>query len=197
MRRILSAIVVLVLAISLPACRSSKKTTDRDRYVPFTRQLKDRLDRDNVDLRLVQFYIDQKVVMTRNLGDEKVEVSSGVIKFNNGQYINEVIVPSFTPGVCESVSNDKLMISFEKGNNDLAFGLGNGYSANEYILYGNDWRNGSALVSFDNNKFRARCATCPDLSMVRLVVKKSEMDKIERKSRVLQGRTVDSDSSKQ
>jgi hypothetical protein len=69
------------------------------------------------------------VVRTRNLGNEKVEVSSGVVKFSNGEYINEVIVPSFTPGVCESVANEKLMISFEKGNNDLAFGLGTGYTA--------------------------------------------------------------------
>lgn len=129
--------------------------------------------------------------MNRNLGHEKVEVTSGVVKFSNGDYINEVIVPSFTPGVCENNSGEKLMISFEKGNNDLAFGLGTGYSADNYVLYGNDWKNGSAVIAFDNNKFRAHCGTCQDLAMVRLLVRKSEMERVERKTHVVQGRTVD------
>lgn len=190
MRRIFTLILPSVCIVILASCNSSRHSTNRDRYVPFTAELKQRLERSNVDLKQVQFYIDQKVVMTRNLGNEKVEVSSGVVKFSNGEYINEVIVPSFTPGVCESVANEKLMISFEKGNNDLAFGLGSGYTANSYVLYGNDWRNGSAVVSFDNNKFRARCATCQDLAMVRLLVRKSEMEQVERKTHVVQGRTV-------
>ena len=179
------------LLAGLAGCSSSRKPTDRDRFVPFTRELKQRLERDNVDLKQVQFYIDQKVVMSRNLGNEKVEVHSGVVKFSNGEYINEVIVPAFTPGICESTDNEKLMISFEKGNNDLAFGLGSGYSANEYVIYGFDWKNGSAMVNFDNSRFRARCATCPDLAMAKLVVRKSEIDRVEKKTRVLQGRTVD------
>ena len=190
MRQILSTVILAGSVVFLFSCGSSRKTAG-DRYVPFTRELKLRLERDNVDLKQVQFYIDQKVVMARNLGSEKVEVTSGVVKFNNGEYINEVIVPSFTPGVCESSANEKLMISFEKGNNDLAFGLGSGYSADSYVLYGNDWKNGSAVISFDNNKFRAHCATCQDLAMVRLVVRKSEIDKVERKTRVVQGRTVE------
>jgi hypothetical protein len=190
MKLIFNAIVLLGFIGFLSACGSSRKASG-DRYVAFTRELKQRLERDNVDLKQVQFYIDQKVIMARNLGNEKVEVTSGVVKFSNGEFINEVIVPSFTPGVCENTTNDKLMISFEKGNNDLAFGLGSGYTADNYVLYGNEWKNGSAVVSFDNNKFRARCATCQDLAMVRLLVRKSEMDKVERKTHVVQGRTVE------
>ena len=189
MKQIFNVVVLSCSMLFLFSCSSSKKVS-RDNLVPFTRELKQRLERDNVDIKLVQFYIDQKVIMSRNLGSEKIEVTSGVVKFNNGEYVNEVIVPSFTPGVCESNMNEKLMISFEKGNNDLAFGLGSNYSANEYVLYGNDWKNGSAIISFDNNKFRARCATCQDLAMVRLMVRKSEIDKVEHKTRVLQGRTV-------
>jgi len=190
MRRFFNVFILSALALSLFSCSSSRKTSDK-KFVPFTRELKQRLERDNIDLRQVQFYIDQKVVMSRYVDNEKVQVTSGVVKFDNGQYINEVVVPSFTPGVCEQVINDRLLISFEKGNNDLAFGLGNGYSSDYYVLYGNDWKNGTAVVSFDNNKFRAHCATCQDLSMARLVVRKSEIDKMERKTRVVQGRTVE------
>jgi hypothetical protein len=91
MKQILNAFFLSGSLLFLFSCASSRKASG-DRYVPFTRELKQRLERDNVDLKQVQFYIDQKVVMTRNLGNEKVEVSSGVVKFSNGEYVNEVIV---------------------------------------------------------------------------------------------------------
>jgi hypothetical protein len=170
------------------SCSSSRKA--RNSYVPFTRDLKLKLEKDNIDLKQVQFYVDQKLILSRNLGDQKVEVHSGVVKLENGKYINEVIVPAFTPGICESTENDKLMVSFEKGNNDLAFGPGSGYTFNEFVLYGTEWRNGTASVTFDSNKFRARCGTCQDVASATLVVKKSVLDKIDRKTRTLKGRTV-------
>jgi hypothetical protein len=108
----------------------------------------------------------------------------------NGKYINEVIVPAFTPGICDTTQSDKLMVSFEKGNNDLAFGPGSGYTINQYVLYGTEWKNGTAAITFDSNKFRARCGTCSDIASATLVVKKSMIDKIDRKSRTLKGRTV-------
>lgn len=189
MRRFFAVLLSLASMTFLFSCSSSRKTS-RDSYVPFTRDLKQRLERDNIDLKQVQFYIDQKLILSRNLGDQKVEVSSGVVKLENGKFINEVIVPAFTPGICESTDNDKLMVSFEKGNNDIAFGPGSGYTFNKYVLYGTEWRNGTAAVTFDSNKFRARCASCPDVASVTLVVRKNEIDKIERKTRTLKGRTV-------
>jgi hypothetical protein len=172
------------------SCSNSKQVVTNKKYVPFTRQLQQRLERDNVDLHQLQFYIDQGLVMSRYVGNEKAQVNAGILKFENGQYINEVIVPSFTPGVCEDITNDRLMISFEKGNNDIAFGPGAGMSGDDYVLYGTDWRNGTTLITFDNNKFRVHCSTCTDVAIARLMVKKSEIDKIEKKSRVVQGRTV-------
>ena len=47
-------------------------------YVPFTRDLKQKLDKENIDLKEVQFYVDQKLILTRNLGDQKLEVKSGI-----------------------------------------------------------------------------------------------------------------------
>jgi hypothetical protein len=178
MRRNFTVTLCLASLTFLFSCSSSKKLSKS--YVPFTRELKLKLEKDNIDLKQVQFYVDQKLILSRNLGDQKVEVHSGVVKLENGKFINEVIVPAFTPGICESTENDKLM----------AFGPGSGYTFNEYVLYGTEWRNGTASVTFDSNKFRARCATCQDVASATLVVRKSEMDKIERKSRTLKGRTV-------
>jgi hypothetical protein len=185
MRRISSVILCILGSALMFSCSSSRKN-----FVPFTRDLRAKLDKENIDLRNVQFYIDQKLVLSRNLGDMKVEVKSGVVKLENGHYTNDVIIPAFTPGICNTTENDKLMISFEKGNNDLAFGPGSGYTFNEFVLYGTEWKNGTAAVTYDSNQFRARCGTCSDVASATLVIRKSELDKIEKKSRTLKGRTV-------
>jgi hypothetical protein len=188
MRRISTVILCFIGASFLYSCSSSRKMAKN--YVPFTRDLKQKLEKENIDLKQVQFYVDQKLILSRNLGDQKLEVKSGVVKLENGKYINDVIIPSFTPGICESTDNDKLMISFEKGNNDLAFGPGSGYTFNDYVLYGTEWKNGTASVTYDSNKFRARCGSCSDIASATLVIRKSELDKMERKIRTLKGRTV-------
>jgi hypothetical protein len=188
--RIRVLLVTSVLLLFLFSCSNSKSVVTNKKFVPFTRELQQRLERDNIDMHQLQFYVDQGLVMSRYVGNEKAQVSAGVLKFENGQYINEVIIPSFTPGICEDVANNRLMISFEKGNNDIAFGPGSGYASDDYVLYATDWRNGTALVTFDNNKFRVHCSTCTDVATARLMVKKSEIDKIEKKSRVVEGRTV-------
>jgi hypothetical protein len=189
MRQICIVVISLASVTLLFSCSSSRKAS-RD-FVPFTKDIKQRLDRDNIDLKQVQFYVDQRLILSRNLGDQKAEVTSGVVKLENGKYINEVIIPSFTPGVCDTILNDRMMISFEKGNNDLAFGQGSGYSFSQYVLYGTEWRDGTAAVTFDSNKFRARCGTCGDVAMTTLLVRKKEIDKFERKTRVLKGRKID------
>src|SRR6202042_2852562 len=115
MRRILTVILCFTSLTFLFSCSSSRKMSN---YVPFTKDLKQKLEKESIDLKQVQFYVDQKLILDRNLGDQKVVVTSGVVKLENGKYINEVIVPALTPGICEASEGDKLMISFEKGNNN-------------------------------------------------------------------------------
>ena len=189
MKTILSSVLITGLIGILSGCSSSRKMS-RD-YVPFTSQLKQRLERDSIDIKKVQFYVDQKLILSRYLDDEKAQVTSGKVRLENGKYINEVIVPPFTPGVCEDIQNGNLMISFEKGSSDMGFGLGSGYTANTYVLYGYDWRNGTAVVNFDNKKFRVRCATCTDVAITRLLIKKNVVDKVEKKTHVLSGNKVE------
>jgi len=188
MQRIFAVTLPLAVLFLLSSCRGSGKLSGG--LTPFTRDMKLKLEKENIDLKQVQFYTDQKLILSRNLGEEKLAVSSGVVRLENGKYINEVIIPAFTPGVCEGTESDKLMISFEKGNNNLAFGPGSGYTFNEYSLYGTEWRNGTAAVTYDSNKFRARCGSCQDIASITLLIKKKELDKIEHKSRTLKGRTV-------
>ncbi|HXB91717.1 MAG TPA: hypothetical protein VNU72_05490 [Puia sp.] len=187
MRTILALSLGFTSLTLLFSCGSSKKMSN---YTPFTRDLKQKLDVDNIDLKEIQFYVDQKIVLNRNLGSQDITVKNGVVKQSNGKYINEVVIPSLTPGICTGTDFDRLLVSFEKGNSYLAFGPGSANNANNYVLYGTEWKLGTALVSYDAEKFRARCGTCSDVAAVTLVIKKKELDKLKRKTRKATGRTV-------
>ena len=189
MKNIFSASLFFACIGIFAGCGSSRKMSNQ--YVPFTRELKERLEKENIDIKQVQFYVDQKLIMSRYLDNGKAEVKSGVVKLENGRYINEVVIEPFTPGVCEDIANGNLMVNFEKGSSDLGFGLGSNYSADQFVLYGYDWKNGTAIVNFDNQKFRVRCGTCADVANARLMIKKSVVDKFEKKTRVLEGRKVE------
>jgi len=187
MRKILALVPAVASLTLLFSCGGSNKISN---YTPFTRDLKQKLEVQNIDLKEVQFYVDQKLVLNRNLGSQDVTVKSGVVKLSNGKYINEVVIPALTPGICMGTENDRVLVSFEKGSNYLAFGLGSGYTANDYVLYGTEWKLGTALVTYDSEKFRARCGSCSDVASATLVIRKKELEKLKRKTRTAKGRVV-------
>lgn len=187
MRRILALLLGFASLTCLFSCSSSNKLSN---YTPFTRDLKQKLEVQNIDLKEVQFYVDQKIILNRNLGGQDITVKDGVVKLSNGKYINEVVIPSLTPGVVTGSDNDKILVSFEKGNSYLAFGPGSGYTANNYVLYGTEWKLGTTQVTYDAEKFRARCGTCSDVASATLVIRKKQLDKLSRKIRTVSGRTV-------
>jgi len=189
MKRIFYAVTALLGIVLLTACSSSKHAATDAVYIPFTKQLKQRIERNQLDIKKVQFFVDQKLVLRRSLGTQKSEIKSGVILFENGEYINEVIIPKYTPGICENIFSDKLMISFELQNNSVAFGPG-GLNADYFTLYARNWNNGIAEMTYDNNAYKVHCATCANVGEVRLVVKKTEADKLQKSQRVVEGRKV-------
>lgn len=158
-------------------------------YVPFTNKLKDRILKNDLDLKKVQFFIDQKLILKRSLGTRKVN-KSGVLLFENGEYVQEVIIPKYTPGVCDSINGNKLMVSFELQNNDLQFGPGL-YTPDYFMLYGRNWTNGVGDLTYDNQTYKVSCGSCSFATEAKLVVKKSQADKIDTKQRVAKGRKVD------
>jgi hypothetical protein len=178
----------VVASLFFFSCASSKKANQS--YVPFTQDLKERIERNNIDLSKVQFYLDEKLVLTREIGIEKAEVNQGVVRLENGKYIHEVIIPAFTPGVCERTSNDGVYISFEKENSSLKFGRGSNLSSNYFTLYGRNWINGTSEVTYDGQVFRVSCASCSHAGSAKLVVKRSQFDKWNKTTKVVEGRRV-------
>lgn len=193
MKQVISCVSICLWLFLLCGCNrhAAGARTSRDTvYVPFTKILKQRIDNDHLDIRKVQFFVDQKLVLRRSMGTQKNDIRSGVILFENGQYINEVIIPRNTPGVCVGLNGDKLMLSFEVQNNIVEFGPG-GTNDGYFTLYARNWTGGVADITYDNKTYRVQCATCYNAGDVKLVVRKSEADKLQRTQRVVEGRRVD------
>ncbi len=195
---------VLFMAFAIVACHhhkeiqtavkkveSTKEVIDTNTYVPFTRDLFNRLRAYNIDIKKVQFFVDQKVVLTRFIDVNKAEINSGVVKFVNGRYINEIVIPANTPCVCDSIDADGLRVSFERGNtNEFKF-INNKYSPDFYIFSGTNWKDGSCDVLYDKIIYRASCGTCNSAADIKLLVRQSDMDNTQKNTKILGGRKVD------
>ena len=161
-------------------------TTDTS-FISFTKSLKDRLVADNVDITRIQFYIDQKLTLRRVMGSEKGQVQSGVILFNNGQYVNELVIPAWTPGVCERVNGDELKISFDAPGKTFEFAAL--YNNNNFIIMGSNWHNGLVDVTYDGQVYQVQCE-CGNTAEARLMVRNNQTFKKDNAARVVAGRKI-------
>jgi len=167
---------------------SNAATIDKSQYVAFSRELQMKLMAYNVDVKRVQFYIDQKLILTRVLDSAKAEVASGGVRFINGKLINEIIIPAYTPGIIESADLNGLRVSFENGN---SFYFVPAQDEDKFVVAGSNWDNGTVEIPYDKNIYRAAAAvTNGSVADVKLVVKLADVTKSDKKTRTLQGRKL-------
>ena len=190
MKKSITCILFISVGLFFWGCASGRRFTSNTEYVPFTTGLQQRILNNNLDIKKVQFFIDQKLILRKSLGSRKVDIKSGVLLFENGEYIQEVVIPKYTPGICESVNGNNLLVSFESSNNDMEFGPGQ-YTHNLFMLYGKNWNNGAGDIAYDNTIYKVTCGSCTSATEAKLVVKRSEADKYNTNSRVVKGRKVD------
>jgi len=181
-------IQVAVKPVQAPA---TVEAVDTNTYVPFTRDLYLKLKQYNIDIKKVQFFIDQQLVLDRYIDINKAEINSGVVKFVNGRNTNEIVIPALTPCVVDSVDADGFRVSFEKGSNNIFKFINNKYSPDFFVFTGSNWKDGTAEIYYDKQPYRVSCVNCSSVAEVKLVVKQSDMDKSEKKTKVIIGRKVE------
>jgi len=193
-------ILVVVASISVASCflftscsrkgfATSPPTAATDTsFVPFTKTLKQRLEHDGVDIKRIQFYTNEKLVLQHATGVEKGQVKSGIIMIDYGQSVNQITIPAWTPGVCEKVDGDALMISFDAPGKSIEFGAL--YANTTFVIVGNNYHNNSVDITYDNQPYMALCASCGNVQDVKLFVRKNQAYKTDDVSRVVMGRKV-------
>ena len=188
--RKLFLVILIIPFIFLSSCESTNQlSTNGNLYVPFTKDLLDRINSNNLDIKKVQFFIDQRLILRRTLGSQKSNIKGGQILFENGLYVHEVIIPKYTPGICDGFDGDRISISFELQNNDIKFGP-HGNNQESFTLSARNWNNGTGEITYDNATYTVKCAACPNVALTTLLVKKSEAHKLQKTQRIVRGRRV-------
>lgn len=175
------ALVIFPLAMMMMGTACSNKMYNEQstaaaanpaEYIPFTKAVKYRLDQDRADIRKIQFYIDQPLVLRYTTpGSGGSSVKNGVVSYGDLQKVTEHTIPAYTAGVCEKVKGDSLYISFDAPQNSFVFAAL--YSNEHFTLQGTNWYNGVADVTYENKTYRVACDGCGSAGEAKLVIKKN------------------------
>jgi hypothetical protein len=162
---------------------------EQDSMIPFTRDLYNRLRVSNQDVRKLQFFIDQTIILSRGLSQDKLYIDNGKIVNQYGVNGNKIELPALTPGVVEAIEPDGMRIAFEGGGNNLKF-INNKYSPEFFAFSGTNWDNGTAEVPYRGTTYRASCATCGSVSEASLVVRRKDVNVGNTNANIIGGRTL-------
>lgn len=176
-----NAFLLLTFVVALSSC--SQK-------VYFTQETKEKLEAKGVDLKKIQFYNSEAIVLLREVKDEDIKVAEGKVHVENGKNIEEIIIKRNTPGLfAEANTSDALMIRFEKGGTKfLPFVPSKDYSGRKnifqigYLDRVNSGGNRLAIVNYYDKKYSIVYG-----SNAALLIDKSVLIKEDRKTRVAEG----------
>ena len=162
---------------------------EADSLIPFTRELYYRLKERNLDIRKLQFFVDQTIILSRGKDNGNIDIQGGKIVNKYGIDENKIELLALTPGVVEAIETDGLRVSFEQGSN-LKF-VNNKYSPVHFIFSGANWDDkGTAEVNYRNTVYRASCGTCGSVADAKLVVRQKDIDNNNVKTYTIPGRTI-------
>lgn len=153
-------LLILILLGILTSCNNK---------ILFTYDIKKRLDEKDLDIERVQFYNSEKILLRRSIPFDEAMVSAGEIKFENGQYVEEIIIKKETPGACDYDGDMELGVSFEQGENKIIRfrlnKLGNFYEVDVQKKGG-----GIGKIEYDSTKYEIQ----PISESARLLIKKND-----------------------
>lgn len=154
----------------------------------FTQRLYDQYDWTESELKRIQFYVSDDIVLRRELTGGQSEIISGEIKVIDGREVEEIFIRRNTPGVLLFMPREnRFAISFEAEGNDryLIFGP-NPKAGNRYALLASEWRRRGGTVTYEGRRFNVNSSS----AFASLMVDLKKIRKISVKSRTARGRKV-------
>ncbi len=158
------------------------------RLTPFTQRLYQENNWSVDELKQIQFYLSRDIRLYRDVTDSASKIESGKIRMIKGRKVEEIVIPSGTPGVLVfSPKDDRMAVSFEDGNDEryLMFGP-NPKSNNRYVLLAKEWKRSRGKVTYEGTTYYTDAENAYAALMVDL--KRTKRTRV--KSRVASGRKL-------
>lgn len=158
------------------------------KLTPFTQRLYDQNEWTKSELKRIQFYLSDDVVLRREATGSKSKIEDGEIKIVEGGQLEKITIPKGTPGVFVfSPKEDRFAISFEDSDeNYLMFGP-NPKANYQYLLLASEWKKRGGIVTYGGKKYRVD----NDNAYTTLMVDLRKVKKLSVKTRTVDGRRID------
>ncbi len=183
MKKLKFVLPLAIFTILLSSC--SPKLT------PFTERLHQENGWSEGELKQIQFYVSEDIVLRRQATKGSSKIEHGEIKIIDGKRVEEIVIKKGTPGVfLFQPKEDRFAISFESREYDdpyLIFGPSK-KARGRYTLRAKDWNKGrrGGKVSYDNKTYYTPTESAYAVLLVDL--KRKRDTKV--KSRTANGRVV-------
>lgn len=137
---------------------------------PFTQKLYEDYKWSEADLKRIQFYLSEDIVLRRKFTDGESRIQDGKIKTIQGEKVEEIIFQRGTPCVfLFSPKSNRFAISFESADPPkyLMFGPNPKYS-NRYMLLGKEWDRHSGTITYNGVNWYTTTASAVSCLLVDL-----------------------------
>lgn len=171
---------MLATLLTLAACGPT--------LTPFTERLYEQNRWTENDLKRIQFYVSNDIVLRRDFASTDSRIEGGTIRIIGGKQVEEVVIKQGTPGVfLFSPKNDRFAISFEEGGEERYLMFGPNPRANgRFVLLASDWDRREGTVTYEGRRFKVDS----DSAYSSLMVDLKRTNSIAVKSRTASGRKV-------
>ena len=178
--KLISAMLSGSLVILLNSCSPM--------LTPFTQKLYNEYKWSVDDLKQIQFYLSDDIVLRRKASDGQTRIQNGKIRVIDGEKIEEIIFKAGTPCVfLFSPKEERFAISFEQTEPPryLMFGPNPKYG-NRYVVLGKEWNRNTGTITYQNEAWY----TTSESAYACLLVDLKRAISIERTSEVVKGQRV-------
>ena len=176
-------IIALLVVATFASCSSSKTY--------FSTQIRQKVESTGTPLTQLQYYIDRDVELSREILKDETKVTTGVVRFENGKNLNIITLKKNTPGVCTKVLPDKILVSFEVGDDKfLTFGKTKyATDTDPYKVLANSWIGDYGSITYEGKNYFIHSGTEASIMIKTSELTKEEVNKRKMKGRVITGST--------
>lgn len=177
--KIVHLLPLILMALTMLSCGPT--------YRPFTADLQHSNQWTEDELKHIQFYLSDDIVLVRELSKGESVIEGGKIRIREGKRIEEIVIPENTPGVLVFMpKEDRLAISFESGKDKfLMFGPHPKWNG-RYMLLGSSWDKHEGEVTYQGKTYR----TSSQSAYAGLLVDLDKVSRVSLERRTAQGRKV-------
>ena len=156
---------------------------------------KQQIEKAGVDIKQVQFYNSEEIILARQLNKEELKVAEGKVRIENGKDIEEIIIPANTPGICELNDEKTLKVSFDAGDGKtipfLVERRGDVVTSGSYFKIGaKKWVRTDRGRKVGKIDYEGQIYNIVRGSESRLMIDKAVMNRVKRDTRVAKGRKL-------